>query len=256
MKLLTLDIGNTNVKAGLFEDNIISQTGKFAADDSLQNNLSSFKFDSCAISSVVPSVTLQIKSILEKDFGINPFIITNKSVFSISNKYKTPETLGIDRICCAEGAIKFLSKSNNFSENDFIMTVDFGTATTINIVEYPSVFLGGAIAPGIKLMIDALNRDTAQLPRIDIKDYEDVIGTSTNTSIASGVVNSVRGMVEQLIDYLQDVKSANNIYIFITGGNAQSIKPFFNFNYFYEPDLILHGINSIYLLNNFPKADK
>ncbi len=162
------------------------------------------------------------------------------------------DTLGIDRLCSAEGAFFLFKQSNNFinySDKDFIITIDFGTATTINFVQHPGVFLGGIIAPGIKTMFNSLQKNTAQLPEVGINNFESFIGTDTKQSIASGVLNSTLGLMEKTINYLKNEYHGENIFIYATGGNAKDILSHINFRYKFEESLVLLGVKAVWDIN-------
>ncbi len=149
-------------------------------------------------------------------FNIDCFIISNKAKFNLNINYDTPETLGIDRICSSEGAFYLFKNSEdfkNYNAETYIVTIDFGTATTINIIDYPATFIGGIISPGLKMMFNSLNKSTAQLPDVDPYDYLDLIGRTTNSSIATGVINSSIGLIDKLLSYIKNDLSGKNIKI-------------------------------------------
>src|SRR5690606_9318905 len=147
------------------------------------------------------------------------------SSFNLKLNYDSLDTLGIDRICSCEGAFYLFRNSSefqNYDEGTFLLTIDFGTATTINFIKYPGEFIGGIIFPGIKLMSSALNSNTAQLPLVEISDYKNLIGRTTRQSIASGILHSTLSLINETIVYLRKELNAEKIFVFITGGNADS----------------------------------
>ncbi len=259
---LTLDIGNTNIKAALFstrkEKRLVKQQDtlfefkSFGKISNLKKYLMSIDFSEAAISSVVPEKTKKISALLESKFKVTPVVISKDLTFNLKIKYKTPETLGIDRLCSAEGAYAIFRNSAGYkyyNSKTFLLAIDFGTATTINVVGYRGAFLGGVIAPGIKMMSNALNKNTAQLPEIALSNYKGVIGNDTKSSIASGILNSTLGLIEKTVSMLKKEYSAEQIRIFITGGNAELILPYIKLNFKYEPALVLKGIKAIYTKN-------
>jgi len=161
--------------------------------------------------------------------------------------YKTPETLGIDRICSAEGAFNLCG--NSLITGTYLLTIDFGTATTINIVKYPNIFVGGLIAPGIITMFKSLTTKTSQLPEITIENYNLIIGDDTNSAIASGVINSAVGLIEKVINYIKKLDDYSNLIIYVTGGMADKLKKFLSNKIIYDEFLVLRGIRSLYELN-------
>lgn len=253
--LIGIDIGNTNTKVGKFVNKNLEEIFFFNNINDVLNFIRSNPTDNFAVSSVVPSKTITFSEEIEKATGSPPFIITKDIKTNLTISYKTPETLGIDRFCSAEGAyilFKNSGKYKNFNPGTYILSIDFGTATTLNVVEYPGKFNGGLIAPGIEMMFESLNKKTDQLPDITISDYKSIIGNDTNSSIASGVVNSSIGLIEKTIQNLKKEKSAKEIVIYITGGNAKKIIPYLNFDFIYEEGLVLYGINALYNLNEKP----
>ena len=245
--ILALDIGNTFTKTGIFDKDILVFSEKTKTDSFTADNIKKYNITGCAISSVVPTAAERLINMINTNFGITPYVITYKSKLSLEINYKTPESLGIDRLCGAEGAYWLFSKKGLvFNKNEAIISIDFGTASTINIIRYPNLFTGGIIAPGIKMMFESLNRNTSQLPEAEFREYDSVIGNSTNSSIASGVINSTIGMIDRTRKYLSEKFGAEYIHFFITGGNAESIIPHLDFKFKYEPALVLIGVYSIY----------
>ena len=247
--ILALDIGNTNIKAGYFLKNQLNDVVIFRNPGELFNSIKHYEFNEAAISSVVPALTTRVKHFLEEELKITPYIISKDSSFNLKLDYKTPETLGIDRICSAEAAFDIFNNSKGLKEGTFLLTIDFGTATTINIAAPPRNFIGGLIAPGIKTMFDSLNSKTAQLPGLNFSDYKSLIGKDTNSSIASGIITTTVGMIEKTINHLKEKYGAKVIKCFITGGNAKQVQPFLPKDFIYDEALVLKGVNSVYNLN-------
>jgi len=247
--MLALDIGNTNIKAGYFVENRLSDFVIFTNPEELFNSVKQIDFRSAAIISVVPELTNNITQFLKDDLEITPYIITKDSLFNLKLDYKTTETLGIDRICSVEAAFDLFNNSDSLKEGTFLLTIDFGTATTINIAAPPANFIGGLITPGIKTMFDSLNSKTAQLPELNFSDYKSLIGEDTNSSIASGIITATVGMIEKTINQLKEKHGAKEIKCFITGGNARQVQSFLPNDFIYDEALVLKGVNSVYNLN-------
>jgi type III pantothenate kinase len=247
---LAIDIGNSMTKTGIFIDDLLSETHFLKDDQSLPELIKLHQIKKIGISSVVPEKSKNLFNIISKNFSIDSHLITKNSKFNLEIDYETPETLGNDRICSAEGAfLLFKKKSNSFDKKTIIISIDLGTATTINVVKYPGIFIGGIIAPGINLMIDSLNKNTAQLPDAAVSDFKNFIGKSTKQSIAAGVIYSAVGLIEKLLNEVRQIFNTENLEIFITGGNAETLLPHFKFNYTYEKNLVLYGIKSICSIN-------
>jgi len=251
--LLAIDIGNSSIKTAIFDKDKLVQHFRETDLSKFSSIIKNHSFNNVSICSVVPELTEKVSARIKDEFSITPFILTKDIQFKLDINYKTPETLGIDRLCSAEGAFHLFKNSDkfkNYNKDIYILTIDFGTATTINIIEYPGKFIGGLIAPGLEMMFDSLNKKTAQLPDVNISHFNSIIGIDTNSSIASGVVTSVTGMIEKTINYLKKEKAASDIFIYITGGNSKNIIPYLNFEYIYEDALVLYGVKALWKLNN------
>ncbi len=244
---LACDIGNTNIKSAFFKDSEILDFNSFKDENAFLKYLENKKFKSSGISSVVPSLNAVLSNGIKKISGIKPYIIDINSPFSIKLNYETKDTLGIDRICSAEGAYYLVQKKFPvfIKSNNFILAIDFGTATTVNILKMPGEFTGGMILPGIQMMFDSLQKNTAQLPGTSENDYKNIIGKSTMSSIASGIINSNAGLIERLRNYLKKTEKADEIKIYLTGGNAGKIIQHLDFEFVYEKALVLIGVNSV-----------
>jgi type III pantothenate kinase len=253
--LIACDIGNSFIKAGLFQSDGLSELKSFQNINSVIEYTLSQNIKTIALSSVVPAGT---DALLKQAYQskIEVFVITHESKFNLIIDYKSPQKLGIDRICGAEGAFSLFKNSpayKNYNEKTSLLTIDLGTATVINLIRYPGSFSGGIIAPGIDLMFDSLNKKTAQLPESSFNDYSKLFGEDTKSSIASGIINSTTGLIERTLNYLQDKLHSKDIIVYVTGGNAEKVTDNFNFNFEYVKGLVLIGIKAVYEIN-FPSA--
>jgi len=246
--LLACDIGNTNIKAGIFTNDKLTEFHFFQEITPLIDLIKTNKLRDIAVSSVVPLTTIQLIDNLHS-LKLNPIIINKDSIFNLKIDYDSRETLGIDRICSAEGSYYLYSREKELKKDQIIISIDLGTATTLNIIKYPGIFAGGIIAPGTDLMFRSLKNDTAQLPKVSSKAYRNIIGRTTNESIASGVLHSSAGLIERAIKLIQAETNAREVIIYITGGNFENIQRFLNFDYVYEKGLVLYGINAIHKKN-------
>jgi type III pantothenate kinase len=246
--LLTLDIGNTNIKSALFADQSLKELIVHSDEGKVFEYLNKISFTEAAICSVNPRVEKLIAvNISSKDITVFRAIIQNKFNFKIS--YETSETLGLDRVCSAAGAMEIADKKELLKKTQYLVTIDFGTATTINIVSPSREFIGGLIAPGITTMIKSLNEKTAQLPFPDLNSYKGVVGNSTHSSIISGVMTSTLGMINETINHLTEISNKNIPLIFATGGNAKLVPPHLKFEVIFDEALVLKGLKEIYYLN-------
>ena len=245
--LLTVDVGNTNIKSALCDDDQIEGYKVHGNIENVIDYISLTNFDVVAICSVNPVSEKILLSKLQ-DLNLPVFQSNVNQRFNFTISYQTPDTLGMDRVCSAAGALENATKEKIISKNQYLITIDFGTATTINIVSPDRKFIGGLIAPGIKTMLKSLNQNTALLPLIDTNSYEGMIGKSTESSIISGVITSTIGMVNETAEKLKN-DSNNDPVIFVTGGNSKLILPYFRYKAYYEEALVLKGLKIVYDLN-------
>jgi type III pantothenate kinase len=147
----------------------------------------------------------------------------------------------MDRVCGIIGA-KYLANLMLIN-SDLIITVDCGTASTINVL-YKNSFIGGMIAPGISTMFSSLNKNTSLLPDLDLENYENLIGDSTEASIVSGVVNSTIGYIERCVAQIEKIYKTKAT-VFITGGNCIKLLNYLDTSINYEKDLVLIGVNEV-----------
>lgn len=243
--ILVCDIGNSFIKSAIFKDETLINYNVKKDFSSIRKFIKEKEISTVVISSVVPSKLKLLLKELSSFSSVKSSVIHKNLKYDLSIKYATPNTLGMDRICSAEGAfylVKTSRDSNSFKKDDYFISIDCGTATTINVIKYPNSFLGGLIAPGLDMMFSALHTQTAQLPRLTAKSYKSLIGNSTKASIASGVINSTVGIIHQTITSLPKQPKK----VFITGGNAKYIIPHLKFDVKYEKALVLYGIKAIY----------
>lgn len=245
--ILLLDIGNSKIKASALRKMTISNLPPFENEELLFNYIREEEPQAIYISSVVPALPKKIIKEFGKNIKIHPISVNSKFGFSI--KYQTPETLGIDRLCGIEGAIYFANENHIDISSGHVITIDFGTATTINILNQRGEFTGGVIAPGLMTMIKSLSRGTAQLPEIGENDLITAPGFNTATSIGSGVMNAQIGLVERVIGSIPGF-NIKHLQLFVTGGNYKPLKDVITFPHTYVPNLVLLGIASISLKNN------
>jgi len=246
--LLALDIGNTNIKSALFSKNDLIQFKVHSDVDAALKYIGTNTFSEAAICSVNPNSEKNITEVISTK-GLGTFIVNVNHKINLKIIYKTPDTLGMDRVCSAAGALDLAKRKSLINKNQYLITIDFGTATTINIVTPDGRFLGGLIAPGIKTMLNSLKEKTAHLPLIESGSYEGIIGDSTNSSILSGVITSTIGMISEVVNQLRQKGTQPTPLIFTTGGNAELIVPHLKQKIIFEKDLVLRGLKVIYDLN-------
>ena len=198
--LLTADIGNTSITLGLFEEDALVEEFRLASDKDLsleeyevllKSLFKDFKIDGCIISSVVMELNEKFKSAVANVFKIEPMFLSLEINTGIKISLDNPEEAGADRIANAAGAYVLYNKP--------VIVVDFGTATTFDIVNKDGEFIGGVIAPGVNSQLKALNKFTSKLPRIDVAISNAAIGHNTADAILSGVIRGSACMIDGLV---------------------------------------------------------
>ena len=247
MKILIGDIGNTLTKLCLVNENsrIIKEYNIETKKLIVRKNL--IKFLNAALnkkinnkilfSSVVPKVYLDVNKFFKtkkyKVYEIKKLPLKNLIKIKI-DKYNQ---LGSDRIANAIGAYSLYRKS--------CLIIDFGTATTFDIVRNPGIYEGGVIAPGVKLSILNLNRFTASLPIFNLKVNSKTFGKNTKDALNAGFLWGYQGLINNII---KKIKSSFNcdFKIILTGGYSKTFSKFINNNSTIEPNITIKGIMHIY----------
>lgn len=252
---IALDVGNSAIKIGLFEGQTINFF--YLNKDALESFESSFEnFKYCFFSSVNGANFNTFKNRHFNKLDVRFIRIDHRFPFSYKIKVNNPEKIGSDRLCLLEGALSIaFEKKLSF---DFLLAIDFGTATTINFLSGDKEFLGGLIFPGLTTMIKSLSKETENLPLVELDQYDRLIGDETNKSIASGVLNASLGAIERSINFIEKNYHTKNIAVFITGGNSHKILKHLDLqNCYYHEYINLLGIKILAerILNERNKAN-
>lgn len=224
--ILTLDIGNTNIKSALFDGTEMRQYWRLATNRnrtsdeygmSMMNLLNHFGIDKAGISgimmsSVVPQINFTIEHMCRSYFGMEPMKIEPGVKTGINIKYENPRELGSDRIANAVAAYELYGGP--------CITIDFGTATSFGAISAKGEFLGGAICPGLKLAADALTERTAKLPRFELVKPETAIGRNTVSNMQAGIVYGYIGQIKYLVNRMKKEMGVEGIKVIATGGLA------------------------------------
>ncbi|MFQ3548613.1 MAG: type III pantothenate kinase [Armatimonadota bacterium] len=250
--LLTIDAGNTNITFAIFEGDTpivdwrVSTEHRRTADEYAAliyvilkgYNLGFGDINGVAISSVVPEVTDQIIKFAKVHLEIDdPVILTSNLNLGIKIKYNPTTDVGADRLANAIAGHKKYEGS--------LIVVDFGTATTLDAISADGVYLGGAIAPGIQISIDALLQRASQLKGIRMIAPEKAIGDSTVGSLQSGFVFGYAGMVDALVERFKK-EMDESAKVIATGGLAEVISPHSKTIELVDNLLTLEGLKNIY----------
>lgn len=236
---LAVDFGNTCVKLGYFQDDVLVEDWTCGYDDValLQQILSNHPITHAIIVSVVDKGDDMVQ-ILQNETKC--MMLNGNTDLPFLNAYLTGNTLGMDRIALVAAAYQQYPHNNN-------LVISVGTAITYNVLLSNRAFRGGNITPGIQMRLKALNHFTDKLPLVDMKGDTTVLGYDTDSSIRSGVINGAAYEIDGFIDaYKQQFKDIN---VFLTGGDASVLGNKLKSTTFVDFNLQLKGLNSILLYN-------
>lgn len=230
---LAIDFGNTAVKAGIFENNILIEKLTNITSVELSRVINAHPDYNLILCSVSSESTHFLNLIEKKD---KLTLLDFKTTIPINNSYETPETLGMDRLAAAVGAFTLYPKSE-------CLIIDAGTCITYDFLDAEANFHGGSISLGIKMRYKALSHFTAKLPLIESLIYSDILGKNTTDAIKVGVLQGFKGEVESIIALFQ--QKYPNIKIIVTGGDISFFETTIKHSIFAVPDLVLIGLNKI-----------
>lgn len=239
---LVIDLGNTRAKVALFKDRTLFQQFLFDTRFSL-NDLQKIAKENPEIKSAILSSVVnhskEISNYLSNHTHYIPFDTNTK--LPISNKYKTPETLGKDRLAGVIGAWSLFKKHH-------VLVIDAGTCIKTDILTATKEYLGGSISPGINMRLKALNYYTDKLPIVSPdKNYHSLTGTNTEESILSGVQ---KGVLFELNGFINKYSEQYpNLKVVLTGGDSTFFELELKNHIFACPELVLIGLNEILLFN-------
>lgn len=254
--ILTLDVGNTNMTGGVFRNDEIIATFRMTtkiprtSDEYAmvlfnllkQNDIEPKEIEDAIICSVVPDVMHSLSSAMIKYLNIKPIIVGPGIKTGLRIKIPNPQQVGADRIVDAVAAYELYGGP--------VLVMDYGTATTYDLVDETGTFVGGITAPGIAISAKALWEDAAKLPKIEIAKPEHVIGNDTITSMQSGLVYGQIGQAEYLIKKVKEEAGMENIKVVATGGLGRLISESTDAIDVYDPNLTLKGIYLVYKKQN------
>jgi type III pantothenate kinase len=254
--MLCLDVGNTQIYGGVFAGDELSvqfrrTTGSRGSSDELglflravlrENEVDPAAIRRIALCSVVPDYVYSLRACCEKYFRIDPLVLRPGVRTGLKVRTKDPTEVGADRIADAVGALHLFPDRN-------LIVIDFGTATTLAAVSRHREFLGGAIMPGVRLAMEALEEKTAQLPNVEIVPVEWALGRSTVESIQSGLYWGTIGTIRELTRRLSEEAFEDETPLVVaTGGFSQLFAATGLFDHVVR-ELILLGLREIAKMN-------
>jgi type III pantothenate kinase len=253
--LLAIDSGNTNIVFALFDGEQVRGEWRSSTDtnrtaDELgvwltqlmaMEGIDRKQVDGCIIASVVPAMMFTLKTLSRRYFGREALVVGEEGVkLGLSILLDQPEEVGADRLVNAVAAHKFYRGP--------LIVIDFGTATTFDVVDKEGNYCGGAIAPGINLSLEALHAAAAKLPRVAIGRPKSVIGKATVPAMRSGVYWGYVGLIEGLVKRIEAEFGAS-MTVVATGGLAPLFAEATNVIQHLQSDLTLRGLLEIYRRN-------
>lgn len=234
--LLAIDVGNSRINCGLFNGRRLLRQWSFSASAIPRNFYPRKKVRAAVIGSVVPRVT----EILKKRLAVSTLLVNSRMDLGLKIKYKNPRQVGADRLANAVAARCIYGAP--------ALVVDFGTATTIDVISRRGDYLGGLIMPGLEMARQALRNNTALLPLVPLKRRRRALGRTTREAIQAGLYFGFQGMVKAaLVRLKKELRFPAKTVIIATGGYAG----FLASGVFKRIDsaLTLKGLNLIYRRN-------
>ena len=253
--LLVVDVGNTNITLGVFDGEELN--GTFRMTTKLPRTSDEYGIElrqliecqglkntditDIIVASVVPDVMHSLGSAMIKYFGIKPMIVSAGIKTGIRIATENPKQVGADRIVDAVAAYQIYGGP--------VIVIDFGTATTYDIVGPDGTFEGAVIAPGIRTSAQALWGGAAMLPAIDIRKPASIMGKETVSSMQAGIVYGQIGQAEYIVKKIREESGYHNAKVVASGGLGNIIAKETDYIDYYDPQLTLKGLKMIYEKN-------
>jgi type III pantothenate kinase len=236
---LVVDIGNTRSKIAVFQaDVLLEQTVIANTDTNMLNNIITRHQPVYSILSSVGEDVDEIKKILKRD---TQFLeLTHNLPLPFTNRYLTPQTLGMDRIAGIAGAQFYFSEQN-------CLVIDMGTCVTYDFITAGSEYRGGAISPGLNMRLKAMAQFTKRLPDLVFEKPEGFIGGTTKDSMLSGVYYGLLGEINDTIERYEG--QFGTIQVLVCGGDGPIFDKHTKKSIFAAPDLVLYGLNKLLRYN-------
>jgi len=239
---LIIDVGNTYAKLAVFDDGQIIEKN-IIKNKHLVSNIKKLTKEHPRLENAILSSVGELKDSTIKfiQSHLDVLVLNSNSKLPFKNLYKSPKTLGVDRIALVCASIKH-------NPNNNVLIIDAGTCITYDFVTAKNEYLGGAISPGIRVRYQSLNNLTANLPLLETKQPINIIGNSTKNSIHSGVIFGILNEIDGVISEYK-VKY-DDLTVILTGGDANFLSKQLKSSIFANSNFLLEGLNFILDFNN------
>ena len=252
--ILTIDMGNSNIVIGGIDDSqtyfverVTTNRGKTDLEYAVNiksileiHNVPVSSIEGAILSSVVPPLNNTILSAVEKICGFRPMLVGSGMKTGLNIIMDNPKTVGSDMIVDAVAAIREYPGP--------IIIIDMGTATTMSVVDKSGNYIGGIIYPGLRVSLDSLSSNTAQLPSISLDIPKRVIGKNTIDCMRSGIMYGNAGMIDGILDHMEE-ELGEPATIIATGGLSRFVVPLCRHKILYDDALLLKGLMILYEKN-------
>lgn len=253
--IICLDVGNTNIKYAVYDGEKLKISFRVATEHKKtsdeyggqlisilgNNKIDVSEISGGIISSVVPQLDYTLERMCVNYLGIKPMMLVPGLKTGLNLRVDNAKEVGADRVVNNVAAVKKYGYP--------LIVIDFGTATTFNVIDKKGEFIGGVIAPGIKGSLDSLVNGTAKLPRVEIERPASVIGKNTVTNMQSGIVYGFAGLVEYIVKKIKREMKEENVTVVATGGFSEVIAKEISCIDKVDKLLTLEGLRYLYGLN-------
>lgn len=255
--VICIDIGNTNIKYAIYDGDALKFSFRVATDLKktsdeygalltsmlAANDVQVSEIEGGIISSVVPSLDYTIDKMCEIYLHVQPLKIAPGLKSGLNIRCDDAREVGADRIVNCVSAIV------GYGDGNPMIVIDFGTATTFNIINENNEFIGGVISPGIKGSLDSLVNGTAKLPRVEIEAPKSIIAKNTVTNMQAGIVFGFAGLVEYIVKRIKKELKRDDVVTIATGGFSTIISKEISCIDVVDKLLTLKGLKYLYYLN-------
>lgn len=233
---VVVDYGNSSAKVAIFNEHELNEKHTFVRADDLRNFLSA----SPAENFIISSVKEEAETVSQWSNAKNKFILSHTLPLPIDIVYATPQTLGVDRIAASCGAVQLFPGKNT-------LVIDAGTCITYDFTDSSRQYYGGSISPGLKMRFQAVHTFTARLPLVNPAENPELIGSTTETSIQSGIVNGTLAEIDGIIGRYKEKYA--DLQVILCGGDGPFFENKLKASIFASPDLVLIGLNRVLIDN-------